>query len=394
MSFQFYLGNKLLVERSSLIESAEDIKLYATTAHLWFEKIMSGDSIEPIAGVWVNFDAADWHAKAMLVGGNRGGSQYYPLKDPKMRQSIVLVRRKLAEFTQLAQKRYRYFAGSLPGSKIDIEFDKIFRDFIEQAELVEAQVKRDVYEQIVEYQYISFSLIISSALISIILANFLYKREKQRVQLVASLTEASQSIMSKNRELQNLAHYDSLTGLPNRILFLDRLDQAIVHAARTRSLVAILFLDLDHFKAINDRYGHQIGDELLKEVSKRLKQCIRADDSVVRMSGDEFVVILSELDNESIAIETASKVSETAVNVMQQPFQLKGHSVNISVSIGVSIYPTDSTNGEELTKLADKAMYHAKSLGKNNFQFYADELNGQSTLVREKAGDLTTDFEE
>jgi len=394
MSFLFYLGNKLLIERSSLIEAADEIKLGATTAHLWFEEIMSGDRTESIEGVWSDIDSADWYAKAMLEGGVNTEGGFYPLTDSGLRNLIVEVRKDLANFKAIAVQRYEHFSDSIPGTDIDTQFDKVFLEFIQQADIVKSQVKLQIKEQFGQYQYISFSLIIISALLSLFLSNFLYKREKHRASLMKSLTKATESIERKNRELHKLAHYDSLTGLPNRILFLDRLDQAIIHAMRTNSSIVVLFLDLDHFKEVNDQYGHQKGDNLLQQVSERISKCIRSDDTAVRISGDEFVIILNEIEDISSVVSTANKVAKQLIDTLLIPFQLDGPVAYISASIGVSIYPEDSKNGEELTKFADKAMYHAKSLGKNNFQFYSEELSRQSTYRLEVERDLRTAIEE
>jgi len=394
MSLLSYLGNRLLIERSPLIEASEKIKLEATTAHLWFEEIMGGDSTESIEAVFEHIDSADWYANAMLEGGENADGEYYPLVDHSMRQQMVSVRHELASFRAIAVKRYDNFAESVPGTDIDSQFDKVFRDFIKHATLVESLVKAQIREEFKQYQTISSSLIVVSALLSLYLSSFLYQREKLRESLMGSLKKATASIEQKNLELNKLAHYDALTGLPNRVLFLDRLDQAMIHAMRTQSSVAILFLDLDHFKEVNDQYGHQQGDNLLKQVSQRMISCTRAEDTVVRISGDEFVVILSGLEDVTAAIDVANRVAGELIHTLQVPFELDGPEVYITGSIGGAIYPDDSSNGEELTRFADSAMYHAKSLGKNNFQFYSEVLNQQSLRRMETIRELRLAIEE
>lgn len=394
MSFLFYLGNKLLIERSPLIEAAEEIKLEATTAHLWFEEIMSGDGTESIEGVWKDIDSADWYAKAMLDGGTNTSGTYYPLVDPVLRQLIKEVRKDLLKFKEIALLRYEHFSESIPGTDSDTQFDKIFKEFIGHANLVQEKVKDHIQDEFEQYQHISYLLIFISFLTSIFLSNFLYKRELQRESLMLSLTKATASIESKNKELYKQAHYDSLTGLPNRILFLDRLDQSITHAMRANTSSVIMFIDLDHFKEVNDQYGHQNGDKLLQEVSQRIMGCIRNDDTAVRISGDEFVVILNGHDDINAALNASNKVADDLINTLQKVFHLQGSEAYITASIGISIYPEDSSNGEELTKFADKAMYHAKSLGKNNFQFYSKELSQQSNRRLKIERDLRIAIEE
>ena len=378
MSFLFYLGNKLLVERSTLIEATEEIKFEATSAHLWFEEIMSGDRTESVEDVWRYIDNADWYAEVMLIGGENDEGVFFPLKDPKLRASIASVRTLLAEFKQIAIKRYDNFEESIPGSEIDTQFDAVFHDFITQAESVERLIKKQNHKEYEQYRYISIFLILISSILSLVLSNFLFKREKYREKLFATLKTANQLIEEKNLKLNYMAHYDVLTGLPNRVLFLDRLEQAIIHAMRKQNSIALLFIDLDHFKAVNDQYGHQQGDELLKQVSQRLRSTIREEDSVVRISGDEFIIIVSEISGVQSAIKVANSIAANILKKLQESFELDDSTIQISASIGIALYPVDGNNGELLTKNADAAMYHAKSLGKNNVQFYSEALNRQA----------------
>lgn len=375
MIFLFYLGNKLLIERSSLIEAAEEIKLEATTAHLWFEEIMSGDRTESIDGVWKNIDNADWYAKTMLYGGENTEGVFYPLIDPKLQESIISVRKVLAEFRKIAKNRHQNFSDSIPGSAIDTQFDNVFHLFIKQANDVEHLVKRRVHAEYEQYRYISLLLISVSMILSLLLSSFLFKREKNREKLINSLEEANLLIEDKNLKLNYMAHYDTLTGLPNRVLFLDRLEQAIVHAMRSSSSVALLFIDLDHFKSVNDQYGHKQGDKLLQMVSEHLRSVIRDEDSAVRISGDEFIIILSGIKDTESAIKISNSIANEILGKLESPFNLDASTVHISASIGVALYPEDGNNGEQLITRADTAMYHAKSLGKNNAQFYSKELN-------------------
>ncbi|MCU7835503.1 MAG: EAL domain-containing protein [gamma proteobacterium symbiont of Taylorina sp.] len=393
MSFLFYLGNKLLIE-SALIEAAEEIKIEGTTAHLWFEEIMSGDSTESIDGVWKDIDDADWYAKAMLDGGENAEGTYFPLQDPQLRASIVAVRKALAEFKKIAVNRYNNFSDAVPGSEIDSQFDAVFLDFIKQAENVERMIKIRIHREYNQYRYLSIFLIFVSTILSFVLSSFLFKREKNRTKLFESLREAKQAIEEKNFKLDYMAHYDALTGLPNRVLFLDRLEQTIVHAMRKQFSVALLFIDLDHFKAVNDQYGHQQGDQLLKQVSQRLRNCIREEDSAVRISGDEFIIILGDMADINSAIKVSNSIAAEVMKKLQEPYDLDGSIIHISASTGVALYPDDGSNAEILIKHADAAMYHAKSLGKNNIQFFSSELNRQAQRQLEIEHNLRTAIEE
>ncbi|MCB1938793.1 MAG: EAL domain-containing protein [Rhodocyclaceae bacterium] len=164
----------------------------------------------------------------------------------------------------------------------------------------------------------------------------------------------------------HLAHFDPLTDLPNRSLLHARLEEALDTAATCKQPLGVLFLDLDRFKYVNDSLGHQAGDALLKAVSGRFRHCVREQDTVARMGGDEFIVVLSELEGRAHAAEVAGRI----VEALNAPFDVKGHRLTVTPSIGIAIYPEDGDKADLLIKHADAAMYHAKEQGRNNFQFY------------------------
>ena len=173
--------------------------------------------------------------------------------------------------------------------------------------------------------------------------------------------------------LNYLASFDSLTGLPNRTLFYDRLSQVTSRAARTHNAVAVLFLDLDRFKNINDTFGHNFGDLLLKSVAIRLKNCIRDGDTVARLGGDEFIVMLDAMATPDHTYLIAEKI----LGALSKPFSLQGREIFITASIGIAVYPDDGENYETLVRNADIAMYRAKEEGKNNYQIYSPTLNAK-----------------
>lgn len=190
------------------------------------------------------------------------------------------------------------------------------------------------------------------------------------VSIFADITEHKQT----EEHVRHLAHYDALTNLPNRTLFNDRLGQALINAQRDNGKAAVMFLDLDRFKNINDTLGHGIGDLLLQEVAARLTGCVRQGDTVSRLGGDEFVVLLPELNDE----KDARLVAQKLLNAAAFPMVLEGHELHISASIGISYYPMDGANAEALMKNADVAMYRAKEEGRNNYQFYHASMNARS----------------
>jgi diguanylate cyclase (GGDEF)-like protein/PAS domain S-box-containing protein len=166
--------------------------------------------------------------------------------------------------------------------------------------------------------------------------------------------------------METLAHYDALTGLPNRMLLQDRLEQAIAYAARLQQHFALLFIDLDGFKPVNDNYNHQVGDEVLKLVGQRIGAALRAIDTAARLGGDEFVVILTDIRD----IDSTNSVAEKLVSALSEPYIVGEYTISISASIGASIYPNDEKTAQELLRSADEAMYQAKRTGKQRVIFY------------------------
>lgn len=170
--------------------------------------------------------------------------------------------------------------------------------------------------------------------------------------------------------LQDMAHHDTLTGLPNRVLLYDRAQQLLAQARRKKSLIAFLFIDLDKFKPVNDNYGHDVGDLLLRTVAKRLLGAMRMIDTVARIGGDEFVIMLPD-------IKSPKHVNPIAIRVLEllhRPFAIKQHRVEISGSVGISFYPRDGESVEELIKFADEAMYRAKQGGRAAYCYYNNEI--------------------
>lgn len=182
-------------------------------------------------------------------------------------------------------------------------------------------------------------------------------------------------MIQAEQKIRHIAHHDTLTGLPNRTFFNDRLHQAIVTAKRDKTNLALIFLDLDRFKLINDRLGHDVGDLLLKEVAKRVLGGVRESDIVARLGGDEFVVLLPAI----TATEDALLVAEKIHRAFKQSFELAGHSLQISISAGIALYPEHGSNAKSLLKSADIAMYRAKQDGRNNTKLYRPEMqkNGE-----------------
>jgi|GEM_PF-5741754 diguanylate cyclase (GGDEF)-like protein len=193
--------------------------------------------------------------------------------------------------------------------------------------------------------------------------------ERRVEERTAELSAANMALMKQIAErkqaeetIKHMAYHDAMTDLPNRALFYDRLHQALAVARRKQTQVAVMMLDLDRFKEINDNLGHGAGDELLKGVAKRLRNLVRESDTVARMGGDEFTLILPD---------SVANVGERIVEIFQKPFVLGGHELSVTASVGISTYPVDGRDAETLMKNADSAMYSAKRNGRNSYQCYS-----------------------
>jgi diguanylate cyclase (GGDEF)-like protein/PAS domain S-box-containing protein len=171
--------------------------------------------------------------------------------------------------------------------------------------------------------------------------------------------------------IQHLAYHDNLTGLPNRSLLQDRLAHSIARAERTSRKVAVLFIDLDNFKNINDTLGHDVGDELLRQVARRLTTCVRSSDTIARQGGDEFIVLLDSLEDG----RGASVVAQTILNSLRAAFDLGGTAQHVSGSVGIALYPEDGRDAQTLMRNADTAMFHGKGIGKNTYQYFTAQMN-------------------
>jgi len=201
-----------------------------------------------------------------------------------------------------------------------------------------------------------------------------HEPDGQELRLAASAAHLAGMAIERHQieaRIRHMAHHDALTDLPNRILMEDRIAQAISMAQREHSVMAVMMIDLDRFKHVNDSLGHPIGDRLLQEVAQRLQLCVRSSDSVARLGGDEFVINLQKLHS----LADATLIAEKVLHTLAQLFSIEGHAILIGGSIGISLFPQDGANSADLLRAADTAMYAAKTRGRGNFQFYTAEMN-------------------
>jgi len=280
--------------------------------------------------------------------------------------TLVITRRITAPLSSLAQ-----MAEDISAGKLDREFRSKgsgeVRQIASMLNIVMAELNKYKSKMDADHHLLSMKVEERTAQLS--------KRNKELNQAVKQVTQ------TKNR-LRQMAYYDSLTALPNRQLFTEQLELLLRMAVRENRIIALLFIDLDNFKRINDSLGHTAGDILLKEVAARLSGCVRNSDllakyvdnegkiGVSRLGGDEFTVVLNNVDK----VETAGLIAGRLLQSLQAPMIIDGHEVVITPSIGIALAPQDAETVEELLKLADTAMYHAKAAGRNNYRFYSNTM--------------------
>ena len=201
--------------------------------------------------------------------------------------------------------------------------------------------------------------------------------QQANANLVIATIEAqklAEQVQASKAQLDHLAHHDILTDLPNRILMHDRIGQAIELARRQDRQLAVMFLDVDRFKNINDSLGHTVGDQLLMSIAQRLVECVRHSDTVSRQGGDEFIILLADVEHAEDAALSARKM----LSALARPHHIDRHDIHVDASIGISIYPDDGQDADSLIKSADTAMYHAKENGGNNYKFFEQDMNARA----------------
>jgi diguanylate cyclase (GGDEF)-like protein/PAS domain S-box-containing protein len=325
----------------------------------------------------LNWEVVSHHLRYML----RASRAFIKLRKSKAKNQALLnaipdlmfrVRKEgiVLEYKESEEVQSLLTSEDLLGRRID---EVLPTDFAEKTMYFVEQTLQTGITQIFEYQ-ININNVIYHYETRIVVSG-----EDEVIAIVRDITERKRA----EQQIIQLAFYDYLTGLPNRLLFKNRLEQSIAGAQRYRKKVAVMFLDLDLFKRINDTFGHDVGDMLLKSVADRILKCIRRIDCVsrinteeiestmARMGGDEFTILLSNIDN----IQDASKVGKRILNEISQPFKIGAHDIHITTSIGITIYPIDTKDPDDLLKYADIAMYQAKDKGRNNYQFYTESMN-------------------
>lgn len=273
----------------------------------------------------------------------------------------LMVNRKLCEIVGYSQKEL-----------VGMSFQEITHpeDLIADKELARRMMARELDEKTREKRYRHKN----GYYIWVNLTSSLVRDENGEPKYYSTVVEDISRRKQIEEELLHLASHDALTHLPNRSLLLDRLSQALAYANRSSGQVAIMLIDLDRFKNINDSLGHDVGDKIIMEVGRRLLSMAQHGDTIARVGGDEFVVVLPDVTRE----ETVAMLAQQTLESLSQPMTIQGHEFYPTGSIGISLYPKDGHDSQALLKNADTAMYRAKDAGRNNFQFYASEMNARA----------------
>lgn len=381
LAWLFQSSQRLASRYISQAETVAALELQATRGHLWFEDLLRGRRDHELNDVWSQLEQADASAKVLLGTGAPGAATLPVVEDPAIHEEVEAIRDRVRDYRTLAQRRLDALPGSPTVDDLDLGVVTAFDRVLRQAERVRGLLEEDSRGALGRLRHTAMALMGLMLAVGIGVGVLLYRRDGAHRLALRSARDASQRIRKQASALDYLAHFDTLTQLPNRTLFFDRLGQVLAHANRRNQWVVLMFLDLDEFKAVNDSMGHALGDALLETTAERLTQIMREEDTIARLGGDEFTLLLPYQASRVEAMRSASMVAEKIMRSFRDPIFLDGSQTHVTCSIGISLYPQDANNPEDLLKHADTAMYHAKQGGRNNYQFYSDEMN---TVIRHR----------
>ena len=498
--YSFYTGRNIVERYTPLVNAAMEVKLEATTAHLWFEEAISGDRTIDIDKIWAHLDQSEWYARAMLEGGINQNGTFLALNTPNLRLKIEETIKGIHHFRQIGKQRWASPSTSGIGSDIDQQFDLAFLKLSLSSDSVETALHKAIKEDLEAFKFTQWLLFILLFILGVIIAGVLLRNNIRRLKNIDSLKLSQETVRQFQNQLLNIingaklgywdwyyktgdqyvndewlsilglsrqditnnisdweklihpndkelmiktvqnhiqskknyvaefrmkhadgrwvwiqgsgsvveydeqtnepiricgthqditnrkkseeqlkliAHYDILTNLPNRALLADRLSHAMLQCRRHEQSLAVVFLDLDGFKAVNDAHGHNVGDKLLIALSARMKEALREGDSLSRIGGDEFVAVLTDL----ASIDDCKLILERLLLAASNHITVSNAVLNVSASIGVTIYPQDDVDADQLIRHADQAMYVAKESGKNRYHLF-DTVQDDAVKVK------------
>ncbi|MFC1672932.1 GGDEF domain-containing protein [Pseudomonadota bacterium] len=355
--YSFETGLRMSERYGPLIDAAMEIKLEATTGHLWFEEILSNDRDADIDDVHRYLDAADWYARAMLEGGSNAEGTFVPLDDVKLRAHIEHVRARLATFREIMEARWERRSSSGPRSTLDKDFDLVFSEFIEEADLVETRLQQLTLKAQRTFTFTQAALGFLALVATVLAANIFMRFAREQNETLANLSAEVEQRKAMEDELRQLATTDPLTGLFNRRHITDVLQDEVNRATRQDNVFSVIMFDIDHFKAINDTHGHDVGDRVLKAISGALAKSLREVDVMARWGGEEFLILLR-----ASSLSGAAQVAEKLRAILESAtIETAGI---VTASFGVAQHHGDESV-RELVHRADLALYTAKNGGRN-----------------------------
>ncbi len=368
-------------EYTDWLRGAGQLKLEASLGLLGLERFLAGHPGTRAGSLSQHLDQADRYAEAMLLGSKAELAGFPALRDQALRQELDTVRDRLIALRQIARERLSTAAGSQRSLEAEARGTHVFHQFLQQSAKFEGLLRDALRTEKTRFQQKAIALITLALLLTGAVTWLVFRFERQRTRDYLSVRRASREVREQNSALDYLAHFDALTRLPNRTLFFDRTGQVLAHAVRRNQWAVLMFLDLDGFKSINDSLGHPLGDALLEVTAERLRRIMREEDTIARLGGDEFTVLLPYQANRVEAIRSGSTVAEKILTAFREPVTLGANEIQVTGSIGISLYPQDGDSVDELLRTADTAMYHAKTSGRDDYQFYSEEMN---TVIRHR----------
>ena len=368
---QFSRANKLLNVSSTQYIAVERIQLEMTLANLYWEKGLSADK-DPTPIVQKHLNLSAGYLDALLHGGSVKGVTIPQIEspDPQLRTQLLTLKHAIYQLRNEFSDALRLVNEPHLAAKMSLQLEQHLTDFFALVGALEVAIVQ--YHQTDSEYYLQVSEATLGLIVLFMIAYVahIYRDQRQLASHISHVEKEHHRVSEHNQELNFMAFHDTLTNLPNRGHFEQELQFKVKQAARELQEFALIFIDIDNFKQVNDQLGHQVGDELLVSFSNQLRHELRGNDFVARLGGDEFVLIIAS-DSRLVNIELqAAMIASRVHELVSTPFSLASHQVTIGASLGVACYPKHTTNPQDLVKFADEAMYKAKVRGKNQVCYH------------------------
>ncbi len=371
-------GQQITARYAPLLQNINQIRQHTTAAWLDLSEMQSHPGTDRWQHLWQSLhQASALGAKLTATLANQEGERPSRLHD----EIVIRITELQTLMSQLIDQSIRHYGGT---TTVATQFGHSYQQLLSSAQGLDTLLRSSLDIEMSHFRrhslmLLGFVLLLATGLILLLQAILANNRQQ-----MMELRRATREIRKKNILLEQLAYFDHLTGLPNSPLFRDRTRQALLHAQREGYSLVLLYLDLDGFKGINDSMGHEAGDHLLVETAKRISRSVRKEDTVSRLSGDEFAILLANMPDLETAEETSRVIAEKILGRLQQPIEIDGEAVTVSASIGIALYPVDGDNADQLLRAADTAMYLAKSAGKSNYQYFSRRALGTHIVCEQE----------